>query len=138
MPEGPATATGSSLTNMPTCVQTSVAPTISPASGNISATVTVTFTDPGGGRDANTGIWYTTDGSTPIPGSGSAQFNASGGTIAVTSPATVKAVAMWAPTLNPPATRRVMATCRARWSQLLIPLGRSTTSRRLETIRTAG
>ena len=95
MPEGPATATGSSLTNMPTCVQTSVAPTISPASGNISGTVTVTFTNPGGGRDANTGIWYTTDGSTPIPGLGSAQFNASGGTIAVTSPATVKAVGMW-------------------------------------------
>ena len=95
MPEGPATATGSSLTNRPTCVQTSVAPTLSPASGNISGTVTVTFTNPGGGRDANTGIWYTTDGSTPIPGSGSAQFNASGGTIAVTSPATVKAVGMW-------------------------------------------
>lgn len=95
MPEGPATASGNSFTNTPTCAQTSVTPTISPASGSISGTVTVTFAHSGTNRNANTGIWYTTDGSTPMPGAGTAQYIPSGGQITVTSPATVKAVGMW-------------------------------------------
>ncbi len=74
---------------------TSVAPTISPASGTFSGSQTVTFSNPGTNRDVNTGIWYTTDGSTPVPGSGTAQFILSGGTITVSSAATVKAVGMW-------------------------------------------
>ncbi len=74
---------------------TSVAPTISPASGTFSGSQVVTFTNPGTNRDVNTSIWYTTDGSTPVPGSGTAQFILSGGTFTVTSTATVKAVGMW-------------------------------------------
>ena len=74
---------------------TSVAPTISPASGTFTTSQTVTFTNPGTNRDVNTGIWYTTDGSTPTPGSGTATYIASGGTIAVSTTTTVKAVGMW-------------------------------------------
>jgi hypothetical protein len=55
---------------------TSVAPTISPASG--SGTQTVTLTDPGltsgVGPQGNTSVYYTTDGSTPVPGSGTTQL----------------------------------------------------------------
>jgi hypothetical protein len=75
--------------------QTSVAPAISPASGSFSGSQVVTFTNPGTNRDANTGIWYTTDGSTPVPGAGTAQFILSGGTITVTGATTIKAVGMW-------------------------------------------
>ncbi len=56
---------------------TSVAPTISPSGGSQTYPLTVTFTDAGYTSGAiplgNTGIWYTTDGSTPVPGSGTAQ-----------------------------------------------------------------
>jgi Chitobiase/beta-hexosaminidase C-terminal domain len=79
--------------------QTSVAPTMSPASGSFSGSQTVTFTNPGANRDANTGIWYTTDGSTPVPGS--AHYIQGGGTISVTTTTTVKAVGMWG-ALNQP------------------------------------
>ncbi len=80
---------------------TSVAPTISPASGTFSGSQTVTFTNPGTNRDVNTGIWYTTDGSNPVPGAGTAQFISSGGTITVSSAATVKAVGMWGQSNQP-------------------------------------
>jgi hypothetical protein len=88
------TATGNTFSNSPTCAQTSVAPTISPASGTFTGSQTVTFTASGSNRDANTGVWYTTDGSTPVPGSGTAQYVPSGGTATVTTN-TVKAVGMW-------------------------------------------
>ena len=88
------TATGNTFSNSPTCAQTSVAPTISPASGSFTGSQTVTFTTSGANRDANTGIWYTTDGSTPVPGSGTAQYVPSGGSVTVTTN-TVKAVGMW-------------------------------------------
>ncbi len=74
---------------------TSVAPIISPASGSFSGSQVVTFTNPGTNRDANTGIWYTTDGSSPVPGAGTAQFILGGGTITVTGTTTIKAVGMW-------------------------------------------
>jgi Bacterial Ig-like domain (group 2)/Beta xylosidase C-terminal Concanavalin A-like domain len=80
---------------------TSVAPTISPASGAQSFPLTVTLTDTGYTNESspyplgNTGIWYTTDGSTPVPGSGSAKRLDSGGTFVLTGPATVHAVGMW-------------------------------------------
>jgi hypothetical protein len=70
---------------------TSTAPAISASSGTSSGTQNVTLTDTG----SNTGIWYTTDGSTPVPGSGTARFIQSGGTVAVSSTTTVKAVGMW-------------------------------------------
>jgi hypothetical protein len=78
---------------------TSVAPGISPVPGAYSFPLTVTLTDPGytsGSQPlGNTSIWYTTDGSTPVPGTGTAQYLASGGTFVLASPATVKAVGMW-------------------------------------------
>ena len=74
---------------------TSVAPTISPASGTFTGSEVVTFTNPGTNRDTNTGIWVTTDGSTPTPGSGTAVYYSSGRTLTVTSTTTVKAVGMW-------------------------------------------
>ena len=67
----------------------SKAPAISPPGGVFSGAYTVTLTDAG----ANTGIWYTTDGSTPSPGSGTAKYYA--GPLTLTGPATVKAVGMW-------------------------------------------
>ena len=90
----------------PTCpTVTSAAPTISPASGSFSGPVTVTLVDPGytSGRQplGNTGIWYTTDGTTPVPGLGSAKYLASGGSFVLSSAATVKAVGMWG-ALNQP------------------------------------
>src|ERR1700722_828942 len=87
-------ATGNTFSSAPTCAQTSVAPTISPASGSFTGSQTVTFTTSGSNRDTNTGIWYTTDGSTPVPGSGTAQYVPNGGTATVTTN-TVKAVGMW-------------------------------------------
>jgi Bacterial Ig-like domain (group 2) len=78
---------------------TSMAPTISPASGSRSFPLTITLADPGytsGSQPlGNTGIWYTTDGSTPVPGTGTAQYLASGGTFVLNAAATVKAVGMW-------------------------------------------
>jgi hypothetical protein len=80
----------------------SVAPTISPASGAVSFPLTVTLTDPGYTSptgnyypNGNTGIWYTIDGSTPAPGSGTAQYAATGSTITLSSAGTVKTVGMW-------------------------------------------
>lgn len=86
---------------------TSVAPTISPSPGAQSFPLTVTLTDPGftsGPQPlGNTGIWYTTDGSTPVPGSGTAKRLDSGGTFTLPSAATVKAVGMWG-AVNQPAS----------------------------------
>ena len=97
----PNPAQSANVTSNTPVAQTSVAPTISPASGSFSGSQTVTFTNPGANRDANTGIWYTTDGSTPVPGSGTAHYIQGGGTISVTATTTVKAVGMWG-ALNQP------------------------------------
>jgi hypothetical protein len=88
------TQSGNVTSNTPVA-QTSVAPAISPASGSFTGSQVVTFTNPGANRDVNTGIWYTTDGSTPVPGAGTAQYIQGGGTITVTATTTVKAVGMW-------------------------------------------
>jgi hypothetical protein len=90
-----ATATGNTFIGSNTCAQTSVTPVISPASGSSSGPQTVTFTNPGQNRDANTGIWYTTDGTNPVPGAGTAKYISGGGTITVAPSTTVKAVGMW-------------------------------------------
>jgi hypothetical protein len=77
----------------------SVAPAFDPPSGPRSFPLKVRLTDPGytsGPQPlGNTGVWYTTDGSTPVPGSGTAQFLSGGGTFVLPLPATVKAVGMW-------------------------------------------
>jgi uncharacterized protein YjdB len=90
--------TGTTVSTVP-----SVAPTISPSGGARSSPLTVTLTDAGytsGSQPlGNTSIWYTTDGTTPVPGQGTATvytlpFN-------VSLPATVKAVGMWGTGANP-------------------------------------
>ncbi len=73
----------------------STAPTISPAPGSFSGSRVITLADPG----LNTGIWYTTDGSTPVPGSGTAKYYT--GPFTITASTTVKAVGMWG-ALNQP------------------------------------
>jgi hypothetical protein len=94
----PPTTIGNVQGVTPTAI-TSVMPTISPASGSQAFPLAVTLTDPGytSGTQplGNTGIWYTTDGSTPVPGSGTAQYLVSGGSFILPAAATVKAVGMF-------------------------------------------
>jgi hypothetical protein len=79
---------GNSLSS--TCAGTpSVAPAITPAGGSFSGSQVVTLTDTG----PNTGVWYTTDGSVPVPGSGTAQLYT--GPFSITSSTIVTAVGMW-------------------------------------------
>lgn len=106
-PANSPSGSGNSCTVSNGTVQTSAAPTISPASGTYGSSQVVTFTDPGFtsgvGPLGNTGIWYTTDGSTPVPGSGTAKYISTGGTITLTSTTTVKALGMWG-SANQPAS----------------------------------
>lgn len=101
----PAPTISGNVTSPTVTAITSVAPLISPPSGTQSFPLTVTFTDSGYTSGAqplgNTGIWYTTDGSTPVPGSGTAKRVDSGGQIVLLVAATVKAVGMWG-ALNQP------------------------------------
>ncbi len=94
--------TGSTVTT-----RTSFAPTISPSPGAQAYPLTVTLTDPGytsgAGPQGNTGIWYTIDGTTPVPGAGSAKYLSTGQTFVLANPATVQAVGMWG-ALNQPAS----------------------------------
>lgn len=77
----------------------SQAPTISPSAGSQTYPLTVTLTDAGYTTGTlplgNTGIWYTTDGSTPVQGTGTALRLDTGGTFVISGPATVKAIGMW-------------------------------------------
>jgi hypothetical protein len=68
---------------------TSTAPTISPSGGSFTTSQVVTLSDTG----ANTGIWYTTDGSKPVPGSGTAKYYT--GPFTISSSTVVNAVGMW-------------------------------------------
>jgi hypothetical protein len=92
------TLTGN-VTSASCATVTSVAPSITPSAGAQTFPLTVTVSDQGYTSGAqplgNTGIWYTTDGSTPVPGSGTAQYLASGGTFVLNAAATVKADGMW-------------------------------------------
>ena len=72
------------------CVATpSTAPTISPAAGAFTGPQQVTIRDKG----LNTGVWYTTDGSSPVPGEGTTRYYT--GPFSITSSTVVKAVGMW-------------------------------------------
>lgn len=86
-------------------VQTSATPVISPGGGPFSGSQTVTLSNSGTNRDANTTIWYTTDGCTPIPGAvdscGTNQTLIYSAPFAITSTSTVKAIGMWG-ALNQP------------------------------------
>lgn len=96
-PATPVPAQSGNVTGQTLSARVSVTPTFSPTSGT--APLTITLTDPGytsgAGPQGNTGIWYTIDGSNPVPGSGTAKFIASGQTFTLASAATVKAVGMW-------------------------------------------
>jgi Chitobiase/beta-hexosaminidase C-terminal domain/Bacterial Ig-like domain (group 2) len=77
-------------TMVATCSQqTSTAATISPASGAYTSPPTITLSDAG----VNTSIFYTVDGSNPVPGSGTTRLYT--GPFPITLPVTVKAVGMW-------------------------------------------
>ncbi|HEX4067094.1 MAG TPA: chitobiase/beta-hexosaminidase C-terminal domain-containing protein [Acidobacteriaceae bacterium] len=74
----------------PTCsARSSVAPAIAPPAGSYAGAQTITLSDPG----TNTSIWYTTDGSTPVPGMGTAQLYIHPFTLGGST--TLKAVGMW-------------------------------------------
>jgi hypothetical protein len=88
----PPTQTGNSSASSISAL-TSAQPTISPASQSFPVTQLVTLTNSGANRDLNTPIWYTTDGTTPVPGSGTAQLYT--GPFYVNRTTTVNAVGMW-------------------------------------------
>jgi hypothetical protein len=67
----------------------SAEPAIYPREGAFVGSEVVTLSDPG----ANTAIWYTTDGSVPAPGSGTAQLYTQPFTIVKST--VVKAIGMW-------------------------------------------
>lgn len=78
--------------------QTSAAPSISPASGAVTFPLVVTLTDAGYAQPTplprgNTSIWYTTDGTAPVPNSGTSKLYTAPFTLAAA--ATVNAVGMW-------------------------------------------
>lgn len=81
------TCTGNTFSSTGTGTIASALPTIAQSSG------VFTLTNTGTNRDANTSIWFTTDGSTPVPGSGTALIYS--GPFSVGSGVTVKAVGMW-------------------------------------------
>jgi Bacterial Ig-like domain (group 2)/Chitobiase/beta-hexosaminidase C-terminal domain len=76
---------------------TSVAPTISPASGTFVAGQTITLSDAGvtsgAGPHGNTSVYYTTDGTNPVPGSGTTRLYTGPFTLAAAG--VVKAVGLY-------------------------------------------
>jgi hypothetical protein len=90
----PSTANAVNASGQSTCsVTASTTPTISPAAGAQTFPITVSLTNPGTGVNTNTSIWYTTDGSTPVPMTGSTQLYSAPFTLNAAT--TVKAVGMW-------------------------------------------
>lgn len=88
--------TTSGNTTAATCAAIpSVAPSISPAGGSFTGSVAVTISE----ASKNTAAWYTTDGSDPVPGSGTARIYS--GPISVTRTTTVRAVGMWGNSIQP-------------------------------------
>jgi hypothetical protein len=74
----------------PTCsAVTSTAPTISPAPGTFTGSQMITLADSG----PNDSVWYTTDGTTPIPGKGTARRYSA--PFKITSTTTIIAVGQW-------------------------------------------
>jgi hypothetical protein len=78
--------------------KTANAPTISPATQSFTGSRIVTrgisqYSSTTSLPQGNQNIWYTTDGSTPVPQAGTAQFYT--GPFTITTATTVKAVGMW-------------------------------------------
>ena len=67
----------------------STAPSIAPSGGSFTTSQVVTLSNSG----PNAGIWYTTDGSTPAPGKGTAKYYS--GPFTISSSTVIKAVGMW-------------------------------------------
>jgi Bacterial Ig-like domain (group 2)/Chitobiase/beta-hexosaminidase C-terminal domain len=87
------TCTGNAFSNAGSGTYASATPAISPASGPFSGTQTVTLTNTGANRDFNTSIWFTANGSTPVPGaSGTTLYT---GPFSIASTTTINAVGMW-------------------------------------------
>lgn len=80
---------GNNQTSTTCSQQSSAGASISPASGSQSFPLTVNLSTAG----RNTSVYYTTDGSTPVPGQGSTQLYSA--PFALSSAGTVKAVGMW-------------------------------------------
>jgi hypothetical protein len=85
---------------------TSQAPTISPAGGSFSGSQVLAVNNPGNtsgtGPQGNTGSWCTTDGSSPVPKSGTALYYASGaGPTVNANNTTVKCAGMWGASTQP-------------------------------------
>lgn len=88
----PPVQTGNNFTAAYCTAVTSTAPSMA-LSGN-----TVTFTDAGYSSGpqplGNTGIWYTTDGTTPVAGT-HGSYASNGGSISISTATTIKALGMW-------------------------------------------
>jgi hypothetical protein len=87
----PPAQVGNTVTSTISAV-TSVAPTVSPSGGTVSSGQVISITNSGTNLDANTSAWCTTDGSTPVPGSGTATIMTS---YTVNSNVTLRCVGMW-------------------------------------------
>jgi hypothetical protein len=79
---------GNALSNICTATA-STAPSIFPTGGTFSGSQVITLTDAG----PNTSIWYTTNGSVPVPGSGTTHLYS--GPFSISNSATITAVGMW-------------------------------------------
>ena len=84
---------------------TSASPSISPAGGTFSGSQVVTITNNGDGSgtgpQGNTGSWCTTDGSNPVPKSGTAQYYPTGSTLTISSNTTLTCRGMWGGVTQP-------------------------------------
>lgn len=90
----PSAANSVNTSGQSTCSPiTSTQPTISPAAGAQTYPLTVTLTNQGTSGQTNTSLWYTTDGSTPVPWQGSTKLYTAPFQLA--SAQTVKAIGNW-------------------------------------------
>jgi hypothetical protein len=107
----PPSATGNTFSSSCSAITTTM-PAISPASGAQGFPLAVRLTDAGNTSSTtplpmgNVSIWYTTDGSTPAPNSGTSQLcnpavGSSSCTISLAAAGTVKAIGMWGQGANP-------------------------------------
>jgi hypothetical protein len=88
----PTCSTGNSYSSTGSGTYTSNGVTITPSGGAVSSGTVLTISAEGSNRDANTSAWCTTDGSSPVPGSGTATIMTS---YTVTGDVTLKCVGMW-------------------------------------------